>query len=198
MELANGRRGPAHPLRVRVDGSSTTVHVNAPTSPCDGVTDIASAAVRLPLSARPEHVPQLRGHDVRRSNCVRRQGTVRVIMRDAFGRTQELSERYYRSPRVLRRGNHQFRYTLGKPRIQTSGRLFAYEGLVGSASHRAGVTNVFTVGGMATVSDSLGVVGPCVAFRLPFGEFEMGGRVFDTKGAVATAGMGPMPFGAAA
>jgi outer membrane usher protein len=112
-------------------------------------------------------------------------GTVRVVLRDAFGRAQELSSAYYRSPRVLRRGLHQFRYTFGTPRLDGT-RMFHYGGVAGAAQHRVGLTNALTLGGSASFDSAATQAGPDVAWRLPVGEFEVAARA--SRGVQPTVG----------
>lgn len=99
-------------------------------------------------------------------------GQVRVVLRDEFGREQEYSSNYYRSPEVLRKGLQQFRYSVGMPRVGNPDATWGYEGLAAAAEHRVGVTDWLTLGGSAAVRGSMAMGGANGSLRLPFGELE--------------------------
>jgi outer membrane usher protein len=99
-------------------------------------------------------------------------GTVRVVLKDDFGREQQLSTGYYRSPQVLKRGLQEYRYSVGSPRSSWDRGLGAYDGFVASAEHRAGVTDWLTLGGHAARRNGASFGGLTAAMTSPFGEFE--------------------------
>jgi outer membrane usher protein len=71
-------------------------------------------------------------------------GDVRVVLRDAFGRQQDLSRSFYRGPSVLRRGLHQFQHAIGV--APATSRAPAH--LVAQVDHRLGLSDAIT-GGVA-------------------------------------------------
>jgi outer membrane usher protein len=105
-------------------------------------------------------------------------GEVQVVVRDALGREQVLSQRFYSSPTLLAPGLNQYSVSLGAVRENYTLRSFDYGNLAGSASFRRGITNYLTleahgeyergtahVGGMnaAVRVGSLGVINMTVA-----------------------------------
>jgi len=100
-------------------------------------------------------------------------GDVRVVIRDEFGRVQELTRDYYRSPSLLRPGLQQFRYSAGAPLTSARGMEWKYGGFVALGEHRVGVAESVTLGASAGYSRLSSFVGTSVAARLPIGEVEI-------------------------
>lgn len=115
-------------------------------------------------------------------------GNVRVVIRDEFGRAREIASGYYRSPRVLRRGLHQFRYALGAPRTAAVMGLWGYGGIAGTAQHRFGVTDTLTIGGSAEFDRQALAGGLDFGVRLPAGELEASARTSRADGRSGSAG----------
>ena len=112
-------------------------------------------------------------------------GSVRVVLKDEFGREQQFVTNYYRSPDVLRRGLHEYRYSAGAPRSSWDGTLGAYGGFAASAEHRLGLRDWFTIAGHAARRAGALSGGLSAAFVLPFGEVEAdvaGAGARDTQG----------------
>ena len=112
-------------------------------------------------------------------------GDVRVVLRDAFGRQQDLTQRFYRGPSLLRPGTHQFRYQVGVDPRQSSGlggRTYVL------AEHRVGLTRALTVGATATGMDTQWRGGPIVAVQSPLGGLELGALVDAGAGAARYGG----------
>jgi outer membrane usher protein len=101
-------------------------------------------------------------------------GTVRLVIRDEFGRSTEVATSVYRSPRVLRAGLREFHYSVGSPRVDSLTRLFGYHGVVGLAEERYGLTSHVTIGGLAEASGGVANAGGSVAVSLPVGAIEVG------------------------
>jgi len=101
-------------------------------------------------------------------------GTTRIVLRDAFGRTQEISNPYYFATFTLARGLADFRYGAGLFRENAATNSFDYGRFGVLASHRYGFTDMFT-GGARLEASSSGLVsgGITAAARLPFGEVEL-------------------------
>ena len=117
-------------------------------------------------------------------------GATRVVIRNAFGLTQELGAPYYLDTRVLRRGLHDFSYTAGFERQFTQSRFGDYGGPAFVGRHRYGLTDTLTVGGFVTATKDKIAGGPEVTWTLPFGAlglFAAGSRQGDTPGAAASA-----------
>ena len=99
-------------------------------------------------------------------------GDVRLVVRDEFGRTTETTSSYYRSPRVLRRGLQEFRYTLGFLRAPISGR---HDEAIATAQHRIGISRLLTAGGHFQATERGMNAESSVALQMPLGEFEVAG-----------------------
>ncbi len=99
-------------------------------------------------------------------------GSVRVVLKDDFGREQVYSTGYYRSPQVLKRGLQEYRYSVGAPRTSWDSGLGAYDGFVASAEHRAGLTDSLTIGGHAARRNCASFGGVTAAITSRLGEVE--------------------------
>jgi outer membrane usher protein len=98
----------------------------------------------------------------------------RVVVRDAFGASREISTSYYLTSSVLAPGVHDYQYSLGFNRQSVGAASWDYRSPVALARHRAGVTDALTLGGRLEAGAGLVSLGPSVNLRLPFGEFEGG------------------------
>jgi outer membrane usher protein len=97
----------------------------------------------------------------------------RVVVRDAFGQTRELSSTYYLTTSALAQGVHDYQYSVGFRRLGVGDRTADYRTPVMVARHRVGLTDSFTAGGrMEMHPGRLFSGGPTANFRLPFGEVE--------------------------
>jgi outer membrane usher protein len=105
----------------------------------------------------------------------------KVVVRDAFGGTQEMSTTYYMTASVLARGVHDYQYSAGLRREALGYSSWAYERPVALARHRVGLTDSVTAGGRVEVAQGLVSAGPSVNLRLPFGEVE-GAAAFSRAG----------------
>jgi outer membrane usher protein len=102
----------------------------------------------------------------------------RVVVRDAFGQTRELSSTYYLTSSALAQGVQDYQYNVGFRRVGVGERNWDYRTPVVLAGHRVGVTNSFTAGGrMEMHPGRLLNGGPSVNLRLPFGQVETAGAV---------------------
>lgn len=112
-------------------------------------------------------------------------GTIRVVTRDAYGRTAELSSPYYLSTRILARGQHEYAYHAGFVRPDIVTRSFYYEDPAFIARHRIGVLDSLTLG-MRVEGSLTGLSGgPTATTKLPFqlGEIELSLAASTEKGA---------------
>lgn len=71
-------------------------------------------------------------------------GEVRLVVRDALGREQVITQPYFASPSLLRPGLHAFSIEAGAVREDYALRSDHYGHVVASATDRAGVTDSFT------------------------------------------------------
>jgi outer membrane usher protein len=110
--------------------------------------------------------------DLRNLPLTTGQNDARVIVRDAFGGTQELSTSYYLTASVLARGVHEYQYSAGMMRTALGFDSWAYERPALFARHRVGVTDTVTLGGRLEAGRDLVSGGPTFNIRLPFGEVE--------------------------
>ena len=111
--------------------------------------------------------------DLRNLPVSQGRGSVRVVIRDAFGREQEVVAPYYFASRVLARGNAEYSYDLGLVQKLSGTSSPAYGPLAFIANHRRGFTDGLTAGFALQVSKDVFNAGPTVAVRLPFGEIEL-------------------------
>jgi len=94
-------------------------------------------------------------------------GDVQVVVRDALGRQQVLSQRFYSSPSLLARGLDQYSLSLGAVRQNFTQESFDYGSLVGAADYRRGLTNSITAEGHAEfVQGGARALGATLAARL--------------------------------
>jgi outer membrane usher protein len=114
-------------------------------------------------------------------------GDTRLVLRDAFGREQEIGSRHYFTSGLLKEGLHEFSYNFGARRNELATQSWDYGPPVFLARHRLGITDSLT--GALRLEASSGVVsgGPSFSFRLPVGEMEL---------AVAASAGDGMPGGA--
>lgn len=111
-------------------------------------------------------------------------GELRVVLRDAFGRQQDLAQAFYRSPTVLRRGLHLFSHGVGVvPRA--AGRP---PQLAARVDHRLGVTNDLTAGLALTGLGGEWRGGPSLALQSRAGLVEVGAIGMASDGGVRAGG----------
>jgi len=99
-------------------------------------------------------------------------GTYRTVVRDAFGRAQEVSGRYYFSSGLLGRGLTDYSAQVGLRRNGFGTASFDYSGLGFSGRYRRGLTEHVTLGGRVEGGRGLLSGGPTLTFGLPFGELD--------------------------
>ena len=100
-------------------------------------------------------------------------GEARMVLRDAFGREQEVSVPYYITSSVLAKGLQQYSYTVGLrrdgPGAVGAGR---YAAPAVFARHRLGITDAVTAGFRVEATRGRASGGPAVTMRLPRGQVE--------------------------
>ena len=97
----------------------------------------------------------------------------RVVIRDAFGREQEITSPYYFTAGLLREGLHEYSYNLGAPRNEIDTASFNYGPLVFLGYHRYGFSDGLTTGIRFEATRALVSGGPTISFLLPIGEMEV-------------------------
>ena len=116
--------------------------------------------------------------DVRNLPLTMGRNDARVVVRDAFGQTRELSSTYYLTTTALAGGVHDYQYSAGFRRLGVGEKDWDYRTPVMLARHRVGVTDSFTAGGRFEMHPGrLFSGGPSVNVRLPFGEVETAGSI---------------------
>jgi len=109
-------------------------------------------------------------------------GTIRLVIRDAYGREQEITSPYYFSTRVLARGVSEYSYSLGFRREQGRNANWRYGPLAFLARHRRGLTDSITAGFDFQGDGDLVMGGPSLTTRLPFGELEVAAAASGAQG----------------
>jgi len=107
----------------------------------------------------------------------------RVIVRDAFGTTRELTQDYYMTTTALGRGVQEYQYSVGFRRAGVGARSWDYRTPVALARHRVGITDAVTAGGRVELDPGrLLSAGPSLNLRLPLGELEAAASVSRQRG----------------
>jgi outer membrane usher protein len=99
----------------------------------------------------------------------------RLVLRDAFGREQEISSQQYYTSGLLKQGLHEFSYNLGARRDHLGVSSWDYSQPVLLARHRYGFTDSLSAGFRLEGSTRLGSGGPSLTMLLPIGEMELAG-----------------------
>lgn len=100
-------------------------------------------------------------------------GVVRAVLRDAFGRTQELDSRYYYSSGILLEGQSDYGYHLGLVRDAPGTPGLGYGEPVLVARHRLGLSDRLTLGLRAEGVARRGSGGPGLAVAGAWGELDL-------------------------
>lgn len=97
----------------------------------------------------------------------------RVVVRDPFGGSREMSAGYYLTTSVLAAGLQDYQYSFGWRRTGLGSRSFDYSAPVFLARHRIGLTNSITLGGRIEGDQTMMSGGANANIRLPIGEVEL-------------------------
>ncbi|MBI1873418.1 MAG: fimbrial biogenesis outer membrane usher protein [Acidobacteria bacterium] len=101
-------------------------------------------------------------------------GDTRLVIRDAFGRTREVSAPYYLTTSLLSQGVHDYTYSAGWARQQSGITSWSYGDPVFLGMHRVGVTTALSLGFRGEAGRDLWNAGPIVNARLGrLGETEL-------------------------
>lgn len=133
--------------------------------------------------------------DIRNLPMTMGRNDARVVVRDAFGETRELSSTYYLTTTALSEGVHDYQYNVGFRRLAVGDQNWDYRTPVMLARHRVGVTDSFTAGGRVELHPGrLFSGGPSVNVRLPFGEVETAGSLSRRRERWGTAAMASFTY----
>lgn len=97
----------------------------------------------------------------------------RLVLRDAFGREQEISAPFYFTSGLLKKGLQEFSYNLGVEREVLATESWQYGSPLFLGRHRIGVTESLTAGLRFEASKDVVNGGPSVSFLFPLGEMEI-------------------------
>jgi outer membrane usher protein len=114
-------------------------------------------------------------------------GEAHIVVRDAFGREQQIGSEFYATPSVLGRGVHEFRYDAGLRRNDVGRASWDYGPWAFLGRHRLGLTDWLTLGGRLEGSEGLVSGGPNVTARFPYGEIDVHLGTSRHAGATGTA-----------
>lgn len=92
-------------------------------------------------------------------------GEVQVVVRDALGREQAITQRFYSSPVLLAAGLDQYSFSLGAMRRDYTRTSFDYGGMLASADYRRGLASGVTLEGHAEASRNARALGASLAVR---------------------------------
>ena len=129
------------------------------------------------------------GHlDVRHLPVTAGQNETRLVLRDAFGGTREITSGFYLTSAALARGVHEYQYSLGWQRQGLTTDSWKYLAPLALARHRLGVTDAVTVGFRVEARHGLVSGGPSLNVRLPAGEVEVAAGTSRRSGVRGSAG----------
>ncbi len=100
-------------------------------------------------------------------------GSVRTVLRDAYGREQSFDLRSNFAPGLLAPGFTEFGYTVGFLRSRLDAASFDYSRPLVLARHRGALDEVITVGGRAELSLDRVMAGPSVTLGTLVGQFDL-------------------------
>lgn len=113
---------------------------------------------------------------------------VQVVLRDAFGRVQQLNYSLYFTEQPLQQGLHEYSYNFGAMRRQYGIRSNSYGPAALSAFHRYGVSNSVTLGWRAEATRELVNTGPTATLVLGnFGVVNLGVAASSIEGKLGAA-----------
>ena len=96
-------------------------------------------------------------------------GVTQIVIRNAFGQTQQISQPYYLSAQTLAKGLQKFTFSAGMTRGAIGSASGHYAHLAALAYDLYGISNSVSAGGFVQGDDKLLVGGPEIDVSLPFG-----------------------------
>ncbi len=110
-------------------------------------------------------------------------GTARIHVTDAYGRERIIVTPYYYSNRLLKRGFHEYSYSIGFVREDFGEKSFSYTSPAFMSFHSVGFTDYLTAGYTAEASKDLINIGPTASLLFSnFGVLEGALALSDTSG----------------
>jgi outer membrane usher protein len=106
----------------------------------------------------------------------------RLVLRDAFGREQEISSQYYFASGLLKEGVQEFSYNFGAQRNNLPSESWDYGPLVFLARHRLGITDYLTAGLRFEASSRVVSGGPSATLQMPLGEMDIAAAASGSHG----------------
>jgi outer membrane usher protein len=122
--------------------------------------------------------------DVRNLPLTAGDNDARVVVRDPFGATRELSTSYYLTTSVLAPGLHDYQYSFGWRRQAFGASSWDYTTPAFFARHRVGLTDWLSAGVRMEAERGLINSGTLVNLRVPVGEIEAAGSVSRAGGRI--------------
>ncbi len=95
-------------------------------------------------------------------------GNTRIVIKDAYGRESTISTPYYYTNRLLKKGLHEYSYSLGFIRHDLGVKSFSYGDPAFLGFHNFGISNQFKIGYAAAASKDLLNLGPAVSILIPY------------------------------
>lgn len=93
-------------------------------------------------------------------------GSIQLVVRDAFGQQQVISQSFYGSPVLLGAGLDDFAFSVGAQRRNYGIESFDYDGLQGSALWRRGLSDAITAEARAEADKTVRSAGLAADFRV--------------------------------
>jgi outer membrane usher protein len=120
---------------------------------------------------------------------------VRVLVRDAFGRTQEVETAHYQAQGLLARGLHDWAVHVGAVRRAFGRESFDYGDPVLLARFRSGFGERLTAGFRLDLGPRVRSGGLSATAALPVGQLDLAGAVSDDEGELGGAGLLAWQYG---
>lgn len=95
-------------------------------------------------------------------------GNVQMVITDALGRTQRVTQNYFADRRLLRIGLHEYSYAVGAIRNNYGFENADYQSWLANGYHRAGITNDWTAEYAARLGDTYQMASLGSVFTLPW------------------------------
>jgi outer membrane usher protein len=166
------------PYRVRAPLPSVTGFAPTPSTLEIYVNGVLRREVQLPPGS----------YDVSNLPVIAGAGNVQTVLRDAYGRSEAVSWRYYYTPTLLARGDSDYGYALGFRRRGFGAASFEYGGPVLVARHRLGALDGLSVGARLEAGQGFVSGGPSATVGLPVGTLDLEAAASGDGGDAGAAG----------
>ena len=93
-------------------------------------------------------------------------GTASIVIKDAYGREKIISTPYYYTDKLLKKGLHEYSYSIGFLREKLGEKSFSYSNAAFLGFHSFGFTNNFKAGYAAEASEDLINIGPTASISV--------------------------------